>query len=60
MRGVVANDKGGVEARIDTDVVTLARLIARQDLIGRIVLTRGSKWTEIDAVLHGGPGTILV
>ena len=30
MRGVAANDDGGVEARIDAAVVTLARLIGRR------------------------------
>ena len=30
MRGAAANDNGGAEARIDTAVMTLARLIGRR------------------------------
>ena len=30
MRGVAANDNGGAEARIDTAVMTLARIIGRR------------------------------
>ena len=30
MRGLAANDNGGTEARIDTAVMTLARLIGRR------------------------------
>ena len=32
---------------------------AIRGLIGRIVLTPGEKWAEMDAVLHGDLGTIL-
>lgn len=32
MRGVAANDNGGAEVRIDSAVLTLDRLIAREEL----------------------------
>ena len=36
-----------------------AAAAAIRGLIGRIVLTPGPKWAEMDAVLHGDLGTIL-
>ena len=43
MRGVAANDNGEAEARIDTAVVTLARLIGRRIARGAGQARRGQR-----------------
>ena len=48
MRGVAANDNGGAETRIDTAVMTLARIIGRR--IAREELDR------LDAANDNAPG----
>ena len=48
MRGLAANDNGGAEARIDTAVMSLARLIGRR--IAR------EEYERLDAANDNAPG----
>ena len=48
VRGVAANDNGGAEARIDTAVLTLARLIGRR--------TAHEELGRLDAANDNAPG----